>query len=346
MTALRIGYVPYSVSMNAACDRRRVPCYAGIRGHHLEQFREDGSYDLVVISSQADLSRWKSGNSQVPVILDMVDGYMSHPLSGPIDRIKAFYKFAKRDWTRLETSFTDTLRQVVSRVDAVVCSSPEQRVDILPYNDSVFHILDFHSSEFSGRKTDYTAHEPFRFVWEGVGDSLYGFRTIASAVREVARQRPVELHVLTDLRFRRINRPFSQCSASLMSGMLRGVDCYLYQWNKAFFGEIVRNCDLALIPMLVNTPMMRVKPENRLLLFWKMGLPALTADTLAYRRVMEAAGLSTCADEDQWRSAMLEYVDQESLRRENARKGARYVEEHSSDETLAAGWDRVLESVL
>lgn len=339
---LRIGYVPYSPNLSAVCDRRRFPYYAKSRGLSFEVFRPGGTYDLVVLSTQGDLSYWARGSKNCPLILDMPDGYLSNPLDGLVDKAKALYKFATGSWRYFESSFHDVLSRVAEKVDAVVCANPEQAADVLPYNRNAFHVLDFHGSDFTRKKSSYVAQEPFRLVWEGVGDSLQGFRSAAKGIAEAASGRPLELHILTDLRFRPINRPFKICTARLVEELLPDVRTYLYQWNLAFFGEIVTNCDLAVIPMLPNNPMTRVKPENRLLLFWKMGLPVLTSDTPAFDRVMKSVGLYTCGSQEAWRDSIIEIMESELKRKENAQLGGDYIEENCSDEILAENWDRIL----
>jgi glycosyltransferase involved in cell wall biosynthesis len=100
------------------------------------------------------------------------------------------------------------------------------------------------------------------------------------------------------------------------------------------------------IPLDLTDPFARGKPENKLLLLWRMGIPAVVSATPAYRRVLDAAGLPmACADAAAWRATLATYLESETLRAAAGRRGAEYAELHAGDERLLERWDAVLESV-
>jgi hypothetical protein len=346
--SLRVGYVPNARDMNGPADRRRLCYYAKKRGMELE-FAEPGvAYDLVVLSAQADLSVWSHRPLGARrIVFDMPDSYLSQHMCLP-ELIKAPAKYLTGQWSNFEPSFGRAVRRMCSVADAVICSTPEQREMLLRYNSTVTDILDFHFGELSCEKTDYAAHKPFRVVWEGVGNSLYGLSRAASALRRVSQDHPLELHVITDLRYRRMNSPFGgECARKNVSRFLPGVKSYLYEWNTAFFSDIATGCDLAIIPTDVSVPMIEAKPENRLILFWRMGLPVLTSRTSAYARVMTKAGINgTCSDPDEWYRSLSQYVCDEATRKKNVGSGRHYATENCSEALLLQRWDELFGTVL
>src|SRR5438874_6466538 len=54
----RVAYVPYSPDLSAPGDRRRFVRYAALRDIRFEVFRHGENYDLVVLSSVADVTHF------------------------------------------------------------------------------------------------------------------------------------------------------------------------------------------------------------------------------------------------------------------------------------------------
>ena len=344
---LKVGYVPYVSDLNSPGDRRRFCYYAKKRGIEFEIADPARPYDLVVLSTQADLSVWSYRPKRARrIIFDLPDSYLGTGAS-LAERIKAPVKYLTGRWQRFEWRFEKALLRMCSSADAVICSTPEQRKVLLVHNPEVRDILDFHAEEISVRKTDLSGHTPFRIVWEGVGNSLFGLSTVSEALGRLSHEHRVELHILTDLRFRRLNSPFEACARKVVDRQLPGISSFLYQWNRAFFSEIVTGCDLAIIPAETRNLMVAAKPENRLLLFWRMGLPALTSHTPAYARVMDAAGMrGTCANSDEWYDSLARYLLDQEARGHNLHQGRRYLEHNCSEEQLLQRWDNLFQTLL
>ena len=55
------------------------------------------------------------------------------------------------------------------------------------------------------------------------------------------------------------------------------------QWSETV-SVIATACDLAVIPLPLDRPLERNKPETKLISFWRMGLPVVTSATPAYVR--------------------------------------------------------------
>ena len=65
--------------------------------------------------------------------------------------------------------------------------------------------------------------------------------------------------------------------------------------------------DLAIVPVELHDPYTVGKPENRLRIFWRLGLPVLASDTPSHRRAMNVACLSDqvlCCTADDWTEAL------------------------------------------
>jgi glycosyltransferase involved in cell wall biosynthesis len=119
-----------------------------------------------------------------------------------------------------------------------------------------------------------------------------------------------------------------------------------HEWKDATFAQYVTACDLAIIPLDLDDPFARGKPENKLLLFWRVGLPVVASASPAYVRAMGAAGLSlTCRTIDEWVPVLESLMADEARRTRAAEAGHSFVLRDHSEQRLLEKWDRVMTSV-
>ncbi len=117
-------------------------------------------------------------------------------------------------------------------------------------------------------------------------------------------------------------------------------------WNRETFAALATACDLAIIPIPLDRPFFTGKPENKLVLFWRMGIPVLASPTPAYERAMRGAGLAmTCRTTEDWVRQIELYMGDESARREAGERGRAFAEANYSEARLLGQWDAVLASV-
>jgi hypothetical protein len=345
---VRVGYVPCSHSLAAPGDRRRFCYYAAKRNLRFEIAHPGQAYDVVVLTQAADISQWsRYPRARGKVIFDFVDSYLAIPGHDPKALLRGLAKFAAGQNRRLLLNYKRGLEAMCRRADAVVCSTESQSEQILPLCPNVHLILDFHMSVARAFKSDYSAEEVFHFVWEGQPGNLRHLLEIKSALRDFGRTRRFRIHAITDLKYGRFlgGRWIRRSTVAEARRISPHID--LYAWNERTFSAIARSCDLALLPIPLDDPLAAGKPENRLLLFWRMGIPALASATAAHVAAMYESGVSmACTTRQQWLEALHYYASNEPARRQAGQRGLAFAaERHSEAQTLAL-WDRTLESVL
>ena len=345
---LRVGYVPSSSSLAAPGDRRRFCSYAAKRKLRFEIARPQEAYDLVVLTQVADISLWsRYPRGHGKVIFDFVDSYLAIPAYDPKSFFRGIAKFVVRQNQRLLLNYTQGLESMCRRADAVICTTESQKEQILPLCPNVSIILDFHGSVVRAPKEDYAADDVFHFVWEGLPCSLRHLLEIKSALQELKKTRPFVLHAITDLEYGRFLGGRLIKRSTLDDARKIWPQMCLYAWNERTFAGIARNCDLALLPIPLEDPLSAGKPENRLLLFWRMGIPVLASSTVAYLGAMHDSGLSMCCTtQDQWLEALQYYTSTEHARKQAGERGKAFVDQCHSEENTLALWDRLLQSVL
>lgn len=106
--------------------------------------------------------------------------------------------------------------------------------------------------------------------------------------------------------------------------------------------------DLAIIPINHRDALHWNKPENKLLMLWQIGIPALTSNTPAYTRVMNSAGLPyLCHSEEEWIKKIEGYQQASATEREkDFNKTTAYLQAHHTKEIILEKWDKIFESVL
>ena len=98
---MKIGYVPYSSSLDMPGDRRRFVFYAETKGLTFEIADPSKKYDVVVLSERADLSVW-SRYRHAKIVFDLIDSYLAIPQSDVRGLLRGVSKFAFRQtkWAR------------------------------------------------------------------------------------------------------------------------------------------------------------------------------------------------------------------------------------------------------
>ena len=153
---LRVGYVPYSPNFTKPGDRRRFVYYATMRGIDFENADPSKEYDLVVLSARADISVW-SKYPKGKLVYDLIDSYLAIPRTDLKGQLRGLFKFLSRQNRYLQLDHWKAIGAMCIRADAVVCSTEEQKLDILKFSSNVHRVLDAHMTVTHKVKTQYSA---------------------------------------------------------------------------------------------------------------------------------------------------------------------------------------------
>jgi hypothetical protein len=348
---LRIGYFPSSESLSAPADRRRFVYYARRRGLKFELANPRERYDLVVLNQRADLSIWSRYRPhESRVIYEANDSYLSVPVTDLKQLQRGLFKFVSGQSRYLQVNYRRAVAEMCRRADAVVCSTDEQRELILPFCRNVHLILDFHDQDVTLTKTNYNNGTCFNFVWEGLASSGIPMALLREMLEPIAREREVALHIVTDLVYRRYSNLIGKIHtpdevARSFGRFARHV--FLYQWNPFALANLATSADLALIPIDMNNSFQRGKPENKLLLLWRMGVPTLASATPAYNLAMRRAGLDmACSGIEDWCARLAHYMNDAASRERAGRQGLHAANHFYSPEEMMLRWDEVIMSLF
>ena len=342
----RIGYVPLSPDLSVPGDRRRFPRYAAARGIEFELAMDWEGLDLVVLSSEVDITRWVGAPTGTGVILDLPDAFLDERKTLR-SLTRGLAKWMAGPLSHPVLDHRRAVIRLIQRADAVVCSTPEQADKLERFTGNAHVVLDLHGEVEPLAPRSTTGDGRLEVVWEGLHPTLVAIEQVLPALRRLGTSSEVTLNLVTDLRSPRfMNRFWVREVAEVVAG--GGIDVRFHEWSVRNLRNVATTADLAIVPVELHDPYTVGKPENRMRIFWRLGLPVVASDTPSHRRAMNVAGLSDqalCTTADDWMEALGRYAEDHELRSVDGELGYVAALGPYGDPTVLAGWDEVLSSL-
>jgi hypothetical protein len=350
MKSLKVGYWPLSPNLMSAGDRRRVVFWTQSRGHQLITDLSQ-KVDVMFASEKSNFNSQVFAKLNVPLVFDLVDAYLS-PLNAFDDLARGIAKNISGDISGGIRPFSQHVRDFCLRADAVICSSIEQETEIRPYCSNTHVILDSHDEiPFNAVKfSNFQGNNRKQVLWEGQPATIRGVRSISSTLSQLAKSNNLYFDFVTDESyFQFLGKYVNRSTLSLLRNNLGEIhsNLRLTPWTLSNLLKSAKRSSMAIIPVDLSVPMQRLKPENRLLIMWRLGLPCLTSATPAYVRVSNKAGVkAACKDSDAWLSNSDRLINDLEFAYEETARGQSYLRSFHTRNILLDKWDRAVESVL
>jgi glycosyltransferase involved in cell wall biosynthesis len=342
---LKIGYVPLNPDLvTAPGDYRRFVRYANIRGVSYEIAKLEKVYDVVIVTQGADITLWKDYQHGV-IVYDLIDSYLSIPKTNIKGIFRGLAKYIAGQHNKLEFSYWKTIKRMCIKAGVVICSTKEQRSKILPYCPKTLIILDYHSDVIRSLKQNYKLGNTVKLIWEGLPSNLYQLEYLKNVLLRLDRKYNIELHIATKLIYSRFLGKYGVTSVEKQAGKIFK-NVIMHEWKKETISDLVCKCDIAIIPIDGNYPLTKFKPENKILFFWKVGIPVVASNIVSYSRVMNNANLSfTCENEKDWFNKIESLILSETLRKSTAISGKKYANNVFCDKSISDKWDNVFKCI-
>ena len=350
MRKLKIGYWPLAKKLDAAGDRRRLVFWAQARGHTLVTDLSQ-KVDVIVASENADFNASVFRTGESPLVFDLVDAYLSP--QNPIDDLaRGIAKSLSGQITGAVRPFSHHVRDFCKNASLVVCSSIEQEVVINQFNTHTRVILDSHDEiPFMDEvQKDVGNSNTRRILWEGQPATIGGVAQILPILTNLSRTNNLHFDFVTDeIYYKLLNKYFERDTLRLLQKNLHGIHdrVSVIPWGTNNLVAYAKKSAAAMIPINLSVPMQRLKPENRLLIMWRLGLPCLTSASPAYSRVATKAGVSAvCQTSEEWSIKFSRILEDPKFARDEILKGQNYLHENHNRNVLLQKWDSVFELVL
>lgn len=345
------AYADGSVDWQHPSNKRRFPKYCRLADIQLQSVDWTNLPDVLVVNQAADLTYCSRLNkSSCKIIFDANDGYLIPKKGEFYDPLRGLAKYLFRQHKYPEMNYEATYLRMCKRADAVVCSHPLQADFLKQYCENIHLITDFSPSIELNIKQDYKIKDPINIFWEGLGSNKYmPFAEMDRIFSAFKNKINFRFHFFTDLEFKKISNRL--ISTTVMDECRKKAprilsQCIFYQWNEMMFSSVATKCDLAIIPIPLDNTFAMYKPENKLVLMWRMGLPTVVSATPSYALAMNKAGLNlACTTDAEWQDKINELLESEALRRLAGTKGFSQATTLYSDEVLSRKWGNVLASL-
>ncbi len=343
--ATSVGYVPHGLELERPFDRRRFPRYAAMRGLEFDVVSCWDNHEVIVLSPRADVTRWVDAPPDRKIVVDLPDAFLDES-AGFRRSSRGVAKWIGGEVRRPVLDYHRAVERLLERADAIVCSTDEQAARIVRHCHNVHPILDLHG-ELECLSPTIRTSDQLDIVWEGLTATLPAIRQMLPALRAMASRIDVRLHLVTDLVAPRyMNRFLVSRTEDVVSDW--GIEVRLHQWSIETLTEVAGSCDLAIVPVDLTDSMALGKPENRMRIFWRLGLPVVASASPANVRAASLAGLEDrvlCTTTDDWRRT-LEYLHHRpDDRLAIAQAGQAAALCAYSEESLVQRWDRLFESL-
>jgi hypothetical protein len=347
---LSIGYVPYSKDLSHPGDRRRIGILKDSLVHKLEiDSPLDG--DLLVLSGAANLNYWIRKTNK-PIVLDIVDGYLGERPGFVKDALRNLVRSINGSSNFSAITYSRALKKACSNASAVIVASSEQAEFVRPLNKSVFVVLDDHSELDQARslknKNSMKVNQGKYIFWEGFGYTLRHFKILHSELDNFMYQNKYKMVILTNTSFARWGGYIGKVETSKLFKKwfpLSYANIEIVPWTIENVIHKASQCDFAIIPVDTRDKFANLKPENKLLSMWHLGLPTLFSDTRAYKRIANSIGISSmCIEQEGWKTAFRN-LDLTRVR-ESTPKMIHYIETTHTKDILVEKWQQVIEAVL
>ncbi len=350
MSKLKIGYWPLSQSLNSAGDRRRLIFWAKARGHSVVTDLSK-SVDVIVASENSDFNSSLFFQRQIPVIFDLVDAYLS-PLNAFDDLGRGCAKRISRQISGRIKPFSHHVRDFCTNSSAVICSSIEQEALIKNFNSNTHVILDSHDEIplIEPKPPLIQRSSERRILWEGQPATIRGVRSISRTLSRLSEQNDLHFNFVTDENyFLLLNKYVQKQTMDLLKRDLGQVAdlARIIPWTSDNLVAHAQSSTAAMIPIDLSVPMQKLKPENRLLIMWRLGLPCLTSPSPAYARVARQAGVTAiCENPQQWFENFSRLLNDPEFAYGEIVSGQNYLRENHNRTILLNKWDLAIESVM
>ena len=347
---LRIGYWPLSQTLLAAGDRRRLIFWANARGHEIVRDLHQ-KVDVIVASENSDFNSPYFNQKSTPIIFDLIDAYLS-PLNPYDDFARGLAKRLSGQISGAVKPFSHHVRHFCELSSAIVCSSPEQEELIARHNLNTHVILDSHDEiVFIDRpQSKIQSSERQGVLWEGQPATIRGVKNISSVLTALTKTKNLEFDFVTDeISFKVLNKYGQRNTMDILKKDLQMIAdrVNLIPWSSSSLVESAQKSTVAMIPIDLTIPMQRLKPENRLLIMWRLGLPCLTSPSPAYVRVAHQAGVTTtCSNLREWTENFNQILEDPDFAYSQTLAGQSYLREYHNRTLLLNKWDLAFESVM
>ena len=343
MRKLRIAYFPLSADLQHPGDRRRIVRWARARKHQI-QIGDTKNCDLVVLSQGSEFPITKL-DPKIPKVIDLIDSFGLRNSLGE-DLARGVLKNVPNMSKGRHFTYSKFVLSRVSLADAVVCSSEEQADFLIQYNPNVFPILDSHDEIPERTNWPIKERKKINLFWEGQPFTVPPLSIFEFSTSHLAAG--YHFNMVSDLEYFKFLRRFrKERSLDLIARTIPSYSHRLLSWSIRNLIEFANSSDIAVIPVNNKKQIQLFKPENRLMVMFRLGIPVVCSRTPSHLRVEQKLGIKITAKTSiDWRNLIEELWSSEELSHHLVNEGKLYLQRFHNDAVLFKKWDTAVFSIV
>lgn len=284
---LKIGYVPLSQDFTHPADRRRFHFFCKQKNIKFEIAIFEKSYDYVIVTGLADFTLW-STYRKGKIVFELLDPYIFEKNKKIKNFLRSFGKTLLGNFKYANFNYHSLLRKMCKNSYAVICATDSHIRTLKKFNPNIHSIPDYHGEILNENysKKKFSLNNKIEIFWEGYPINLLSTE-FKKLIKNLKNNKKIQFkfNIVTDKSFYLF---FNKFLIQNTNTILRkyNIDFKLYDWNTTNIREAANKSDIGVIPLNLKNIFEKNKPENKLLLMWRLGLPTLTSNTPAYRNIM------------------------------------------------------------
>ena len=328
--------------------KRRFPRFASRKNLEFLDFLDEKSIeDVNILSPASDITLWKKikNEKNIKIIFDANDPFLLSENISIKDKLRGLYKYLSGNHKYLEFDYRKSYLDICKVADLVIVGHRNQYELFKNKSINVCLIPDY------GIETKIEAKKEFKLskkntiniFWEGLGSSFLPFELIEKIFNPINDKFDFIFHFVTDLSFykfgdRFINQHITDVSKKLSPKFHKQFK--FYHWSEYMMNKIAISCDFGIIPLPNDNSLNYWKPENKLIHMWRMSLPVITSNIPSYSMVMNDSNQNLCTNDfDEWRSLILKFSANETLRKSHGLLAKKFVDQFYSNEKIDFLWE-------
>jgi glycosyltransferase involved in cell wall biosynthesis len=357
---IKISYVPFSYNnINPGYDLRNIILYSKLKKIKIEKINLENhnKSDIIVLPPTFDPTNLEFiKNNNAKIIYQLVDNYLSQDTLSFKNIFRGPVNYLSGQSKKITFNFKSNQKKLCQLVDAVICSSQEQKQEIIKYNKNchIFFEGNFHISNSKIEKK--FKKNIIKLVWEGRSENLINLRLFKPVFDRLIDIYNIELHIVSDLSYPLLNR-INFSSIKLIKNIFGSLYqenttqkksyIFFHQWNKDIVSNILKSCDLAIVPLDISNKFLFGKSMNKVILMWKNNLPVVSSNIDSYQKLSnEINHPFCCSNTNEWVDTISKLIENDDFREIYIKKIKDFITINYSKEKFVKQWDDIFNSVL
>lgn len=344
-----ITYDSYTNNLSYIVDRRRV----GLWIKRFDTWAQSKEFDFNRIHVATPLSNFEElevNGGETRLILDIVDGYLVEEAGFFKDYMRNLNRVGIFAFIKNPKRYSDSLVEFCKACDLITVGSEEQAVIARQFNPNVFPIWDCHD-EFGAPENPilHAKKSNYNIFWEGLSVTLKHFQECLTDLKTFMLRTNSTLNIITNPQHYRIsNRYFKVDTDRYIKRFFKGLEDQVkfHPWSITKVQEVSAFCDFGLIPLLAEDRFARLKPENKLMIYWRLGLPTLFSASPAYLRVSHELGLSDFSvPEGMWDEKLSWLSENLPVEGRRISSATKMLREKHNEQAILVKWEEAIQTL-